>query len=136
LIQPATWRPSLQWRVSIAALLWRLLQQTKEPLVFEEPRESKTAKKWPSGFKNFCKLAAQAGIEPVLALLQACVAAAASEFAANPDAQLRAQKPGELQEIVAAWPELSPELRTAVLAVNRVALFSRAVQCTVLPEFP
>jgi hypothetical protein len=66
-------------------------------------------------------MAAQAGIEPVLGLLQACVAAAASEIAGNPDAQLRAQKLGELQEILAAWPKLSSELRTAVLAVTRSA---------------
>jgi hypothetical protein len=57
----------------------------------------------------------------VLALLQACGAAAASEIANNPDAQLRAQKLGELQEILAAWPKLSSELRTAVLAVTRSA---------------
>jgi len=67
-------------------------------------------------------MAAQAGIEPVLGLLQACVAAAASEIANSTDAQLRAQKLGELREIVAAWPALSPELRTAVLAVTQSAV--------------
>jgi hypothetical protein len=66
-------------------------------------------------------VAAQAGIEPVLGLLQACVAAAVSETANNPDAQLRAQKLGELQEILTAWPKLSSELRTACLAVTRAA---------------
>ena len=66
-------------------------------------------------------MAAQAGIEPVFGLLQACVAAAASEIANNPDAQLRAQKLGELREILVAWPALSPELRTACLAVTRAA---------------
>jgi hypothetical protein len=66
-------------------------------------------------------MAAQAGIEPVLALLQACVAAAVSEIATNSDAQLHAQKLGELREVVSAWPSLSPELRTACLAVTRSA---------------
>ena len=66
-------------------------------------------------------MAAQAGIEPALGLLQACVAAAVFEIAAIPNAQLRAQKRGELQEVVAAWPNLSPDLRTAVLAVTRAA---------------
>jgi hypothetical protein len=67
------------------------------------------------------ELTAQAGIEPVIGLLQACITAAVSEFTASPDAQLRAQKLGELRELVAAWPHLSPELRTAVLAVTRSA---------------
>lgn len=66
-------------------------------------------------------MAAQAEIEPVLGLLQAGVAAAVSEIANNPDAQLRAQELRELQEVVAAWLHLSPELRTAVLAVTRSA---------------
>jgi hypothetical protein len=52
---------------------------------------------------------------------QACVAAADSEIANNPDAQLCAQTLGELQEIIAAWPHLSPELRTVVVAVTRTA---------------
>ena len=67
-------------------------------------------------------MAAQAGIEPVLGLLQACATAAVSEIAANTDAQLRAQKLGELRDILAAWPHLSSELRTAVLAVTRSAI--------------
>jgi hypothetical protein len=34
---------------------------------------------------------------------------------------LRAQKLAELQELGTAWPGLSPELRTAVLAVTRTS---------------
>jgi hypothetical protein len=64
-------------------------------------------------------MAARAGIEPVLAFLQACAEAAASEIEKSADAQLRAQKLAELQEIISAWPKLSPELRTACLAVTR-----------------
>jgi hypothetical protein len=62
--------------------------------------------------------------------------AAASEIANNPDAQPRAQKLCELCEVLAAWPNLSPELRTAVLVVTRAAFFAHAAQCTVRPELP
>jgi hypothetical protein len=44
-----------------------------------------------------------------------------SEFAKTADAQLRTQKVADLQEIVAAWPKLPPELRAACLAVTRAA---------------
>jgi hypothetical protein len=64
-------------------------------------------------------MAARAGIEPVLAFFQACADAAASEIAKTTDAQLHAQKLAELQEIISAWPKLSPELRTACLAVTQ-----------------
>jgi hypothetical protein len=90
----------------------------------EKPDRNRTVgitKKEPMSITHWLIMAAQAGIEPVLELLQACVAAAASEIAANPDAQLRAQKLGELREFVAAWSNLSPALRAAVLAVARTA---------------
>ena len=64
-------------------------------------------------------MAAQAGIEPEFAFLQACVSALASIRAESAGTQLRTQKLGELQDIIAAWPNLSPELRTACLAVTR-----------------
>jgi hypothetical protein len=57
----------------------------------------------------------------VLAFFQACADAAASEIEKSTDAQLRAQKLAELQEIITAWPKLPPELRTACLAVTRAA---------------
>jgi hypothetical protein len=57
----------------------------------------------------------------VLALLQACADAAASEIEKSADAQLRAQKLAELREIISAWPKLPPELRAACLAVTRAA---------------
>jgi hypothetical protein len=66
-------------------------------------------------------MAARAGIEPVLAFFQACIAAAASEIEKSADAQLHAQKLAELREIISAWPKLSPELRAACLAVTRAA---------------
>lgn len=63
-------------------------------------------------------------------LLQACLAAVASVSAETADTQLSTQKLGELsreavssveglREVIEAWPRLSQELRTAVLAVTR-----------------
>jgi hypothetical protein len=85
------------------------------------------AKKWPSKIFLRCQYfrislmetAARAGIEPVLAFFQACAETVASEIEKSADAQLRAQKLAELQEIISAWPKLSPELRAACLAVTR-----------------
>jgi hypothetical protein len=65
------------------------------------------------------EMAARAGIEPVLAVFQACADAAASEIEKSADAQTGAQKLAELQEVITAWPKLPPELRTACLAVTR-----------------
>ena len=70
------------------------------------------------------------GLEPVTRLLQVGVAAAVSVSRATADTQLRTQKLAEsnretlssvegLREVIEAWPRLSPELRTAVLAVTR-----------------
>jgi len=60
------------------------------------------------------------GFEPVERFLQTCAQLAASVSVETADTQLRTQKLGELQEMVEAWPKLSPELRMAVLAVTRV----------------
>jgi hypothetical protein len=73
------------------------------------------------------------GFEPVQRLLQAWVAAAASVSAETVDTQLRTQRLGEssreamssvdeLREVIEAWPELSAELRAAVLAVTRTVM--------------
>jgi hypothetical protein len=59
------------------------------------------------------------GFEPVECFLQACAAFAASVSAETADTHLRTQKLAELQEVIEAWPNLSAELRTAVLAVTR-----------------
>jgi hypothetical protein len=66
-------------------------------------------------------MAARAGIEPVVGFLQACVEAIASVSAHSLDTQIRTQRLNELLVIVEAWPKLSPELRTACLAVTRAA---------------
>jgi hypothetical protein len=44
---------------------------------------------------------------------------AASINTETPDTQLRTQRIGELREVIEAWPKLSAELRTVVLAVTR-----------------
>lgn len=70
------------------------------------------------------------GFEPVQRLLQACVAAARSVGAEAADTHLHTHKIAEssretmssvegLREVIEAWPRLSAELRTAVLAVMR-----------------
>ena len=61
------------------------------------------------------------GFEPVERFLQACAAFVASVSAETADTQLRTQKFAELREVIEAWPKLSPELRSAVLAVTRTA---------------
>ena len=58
-------------------------------------------------------MAAQAGIEPSAAFLQACLATALCVSPDSGDTQLRTQDLVALREIVAAWPALPPELRTA-----------------------
>jgi hypothetical protein len=65
-------------------------------------------------------MAAQAGIVPEFAFLQACVSALASIRADSAGTQLRAQELGELRELIVAWPTLSTELRAACLAVTGV----------------
>ncbi|MBK8477009.1 MAG: hypothetical protein IPL39_12125 [Opitutaceae bacterium] len=57
-----------------------------------------------------------------LGFLQACLATALCAFPESGDTQLRAQDLAALWEIVAAWPALPPELRTACLAVTRAGL--------------
>ena len=66
-------------------------------------------------------MAARAGIEPVLGFLQACVSAAASEIANSPDAHMGTQNLSELREMIETWPNVSRELRVALLAVTRAA---------------
>ena len=74
------------------------------------------------GFKS----GAGAGFKPVERFLQACVQLAASVNAETADTQLRTQKLAELQEVIEAWPKLSAELRTAVLAVTRTVTGRRS----------
>ena len=50
--------------------------------------------------------------------LEACAAVISSESAKTADAQLRAQELSSLTKIIAVWPKLSGEFRTAVLAVT------------------
>lgn len=64
-------------------------------------------------------MAARAGIEPMVRLLQACAAAISSESAETADAQLRAQELSRVAEIISVWPKLSGEFRVAVLAMSR-----------------
>ena len=64
-------------------------------------------------------MAAQAGIEPSAAFLQACLATVLCASLDSGDTQLRTQDLVALREIVAAWSSLPPELRTACLAVTR-----------------
>ena len=59
------------------------------------------------------------GFEPVERFLQACAEVAASVSAETTDTQLRTQKFAELRNVIEAWPKLSAELRTVVLAVTR-----------------
>jgi hypothetical protein len=66
-------------------------------------------------------MAAQAGIVPGAAFLQACVAAFASIRAKSADTQLRTQTLADLREILLAWPHLSTDLRNVCLAVTRAA---------------
>jgi hypothetical protein len=66
-------------------------------------------------------LGAGAGFEPVIAFLQACVEFVISEFGKSADTHLRTQKLKDLREVIESWPKLSPELRTACLAVTRSA---------------
>lgn len=70
-------------------------------------------------------MAAQAGIEPSVAFLQACLAVVLCVSPESGDTQLRTQDLAALREIVAAWPTLPPELRTACLAVTRAGVDGR-----------
>ena len=67
-------------------------------------------------------MAARAGIEPVIAFLQAAIEALSCENRGEGRAQRDAQRSNELREVVEAWPRLSPELRMAALAVIRSAI--------------
>lgn len=62
---------------------------------------------------------AQAGIEPISAFLQDCLATALGASPNSGGTQLRTPDLAALREIAAAWPSLPPELRTACLAVTR-----------------
>jgi hypothetical protein len=66
----------------------------------------------------------------MVGFLEACAAAAASEIAKTPDAQLHAQELSSLTKIVAAWPKLSAKFRTAVLAVTLSAFGRPEVPCS------
>ena len=66
-------------------------------------------------------MAARAGIEPVTEFLQACVEAVASEISKSADAHIGTQKLMGLREVIKTWPNLTPELRTAVVAVTQAA---------------
>ena len=66
-------------------------------------------------------MAARAGIEPMVRLLEACPGAISSESAKTADAQLRAQELSSLTKIIAAWPKLSGEFRAAFLAMTESA---------------
>jgi hypothetical protein len=65
------------------------------------------------------RLVVGTGFEPVELFLQTSVRLAASINTETPDTQLRTQRIGELREVIEAWPKLSAELRTVVLAVTR-----------------
>jgi hypothetical protein len=67
------------------------------------------------------EMAARAGIEPFICFLEACAEALRSETTKTPNAQLRAQELSSLTKILAAWPKLSGEFRTAVLMMTRSA---------------
>jgi hypothetical protein len=71
------------------------------------------------------RVAARVAIEPCIGFLEACVEAIASDRAKTTDAQRRAQDLVELVEVIAAWPKLAPELRTACLAMTRSAIERR-----------
>ena len=64
-------------------------------------------------------MAAQAGIEPATAFLQAAVNALTCESAPTSGAQHGAQISRELAEVVRAWQVLRPQIRFAVLALVR-----------------
>ena len=66
-------------------------------------------------------MTAGAEIEPMVRFLEACAAAMASATAKTGDAQLCAQELASLTKILAAWPQLSGDLRAAVAAVTRSA---------------
>ena len=66
-------------------------------------------------------MAARAGIEPVLQFLQLAMDVATSEIAKTTDTQIRTQKLRELRMILAAWPNLGPQLRAAMVALAATA---------------
>jgi hypothetical protein len=66
-------------------------------------------------------MAARAGIEPMVRFLEACIQTVNSESTKTSDAQLRAQELSNLAKIIAAWPKLSGEFRTAVQAMTESA---------------
>jgi len=62
-------------------------------------------------------MAARAGIEPATRLLQAALKLITCESGQSENAQIDAQKLGQLVQVVEAWSGLSLVLRAAVLAV-------------------
>jgi len=98
-----------------------ILQPLNEFLQLARDQEKDTRCHFLTPGALLSKVAAQAGIEPNAAFLQACLATALCAFPESGDTQLRTQDLAALREIVAAWPSLPPELRTACLAVTRAA---------------
>jgi len=72
----------------------------------------------PRAFSLPKNLAARAGIEPSIRILDACARAMSLEIAKTADAQLRAQEFSSLEKMIYAWGKLSRELRTAILAMT------------------
>jgi|GEM_PF-5529716 len=69
----------------------------------------------PPAFSLPKNLAARAGIEPCIRILDACAQVISSEIAKTTDAQLRAQEFSNFVKMIYAWGKLSRELRTAML---------------------
>jgi hypothetical protein len=61
-------------------------------------------------------MAARAGIEPVVQLLQVCVETAASEIEKSANAQIGSQKVAELRFLIKSWSNLPLTLRAYVVA--------------------
>ena len=66
-------------------------------------------------------MAAQAGIEPTFAFLQAAVKTLSCKSGVGGYAQRCAQEFGDLARVVAAWPGLAAEVRGAILVLTRAS---------------